>query len=385
MTEPPSLRTYERVVLFLVSAFSYACVGFVGALEKADLEVTGGRVPYRKTAVVLVAETAKLTWTVIRKKRDNPKADLLAELIGGSTNGKGASDNDKGTFLKYIGYATVPAVLYALVNNMVQVIAKYVDAASWSALLQNRILVTAVVWKLVFPEKVIDRVQIVALVILTLGSMAVAWDATDVTELMVHSNSKDAVVGPRKTYVTTLGLVMVAIYISCSAIAGVYVEYFYKRVKGTVFQQDIANYSMGLFVAYVVYVWDCAGSDRSHLGWGGSVVECVTSNPFQGFSKFAWGTAGGLIFTGVATSRIMLYFTNIHKLLIQSFSTYLSAGLMFAFLELQFPPRFVAGLFTITCAVLLYNHKSVFPGLYNAPATNGGNGASAKQDDKKKA
>lgn len=114
-----------------------------------------------------------------------------------------------------IPLAVVPSVLYTINNNLGQVAVNYVDAVSWQALTQNRILATVMLWRLAFPEKVIEFHQYLALLLLTVSSAFIAYE----------NQSEQPSAGAM--YVTPVGVAAVLLFCLNSGAAGVYIEYIY--------------------------------------------------------------------------------------------------------------------------------------------------------------
>ena len=116
----------------------------------------------------------------------------------------------------------VPTFLYAISNNLDIVLTLYMDSVTQQVLLQNKIILTSILWRIVFARK-LEYHQWLALFLLNCGSTI-----TVLREIpRSFQEALDLVSVP------FTGLLLVILYCFCSAAAGVYCEWVYKRKQGT--------------------------------------------------------------------------------------------------------------------------------------------------------
>ena len=92
------------------------------------------------------------------------------------------------------------------------------------------------------------------------------------------------------------------------------------------------------------------------------MLELRLEDFFAGYTWISFGLIAIYISMGFIMGRIMRYFSNIHKLLMQGVSMYISVALVIVFLDVSYDWHFWAGLGLISASILLYNWEMVIGG-----------------------
>lgn len=165
-------------------------------------------------------------------------------------------------------YYLVPAFLYCLYNNLTFVNLKLFDLATYYCLMQFRIVLTAIIYQLLFSKR-LNRTQWASLVILTLGCLikeygmysidkATKSNETRANELVnttAHSitetvDSTTQEKGNLTTrYIFSVSLILIQMF--CSCFAGVYNEYLLKDVSSS-YNADVILQNMFMYIDSIV-------------------------------------------------------------------------------------------------------------------------------------
>ncbi|KAH3711932.1 hypothetical protein DPMN_071608 [Dreissena polymorpha] len=166
---------------------------------------------YNTVTVVLLTECLKLVIAVAVYLKEKPVSAFIEEFKA-----------NKSTLLYYF----VPAGLYCLYNNLqFENLANY-DPTTYYLLLQLRVVVTGVVFQIVF-SKQLSRIQWVSLIFLTFGCVVKEYGRTMVSTATTNTSAKPAEELVTKSFFDFhLFLIMVQVF--CSCFAGVYNEYLLK-------------------------------------------------------------------------------------------------------------------------------------------------------------
>jgi len=216
----------------------------------------------------------------------------------------------------------VPAACYTITNNFVIKSGEFMDAASVVMLQQLKVFTTAVLWFLVFNQRP-TRLQIFALVLLTLGGMLSAVPSRNT-----------------QMHVELLGLVLISITAITSAIAGVYLEWLYKNIGAaeSLNLQNIYIYSMGTLwnsSFFMIFQKDC----RFFEGWNWWAVALILNM-----------SAMGLII-----AVVLKHFSNIHKLFMCGGALYFCVLYDIYLAELSISPSYCLSLFLVSISLYLYH------------------------------
>ncbi|XP_060558184.1 UDP-galactose transporter senju-like [Ruditapes philippinarum] len=188
---------------------------------------------YNTVTVVLLTECIKLVAAILIYLKEKSPSSFVSDFV-----------NNKETLLYYF----VPAGLYCLYNNLqFENLANY-DPTTYYLLLQFRVVVTGVVFQIVF-QKQLSRIQWVSLVFLTFGCI--------VKEYGRLTGSGTAADATKETSFLNLHLFLILVQVFCSCFAGVYNEYLLKGrgVDIHIMMQNVFMYldsivCNGLILAY---------------------------------------------------------------------------------------------------------------------------------------
>ncbi len=235
----------------------------------------------------------------------------------------------------------VPGLLYTVQNNLLFVALSNLPAAVYQVTYQLKIITTAIMSVLLL-QKRLNRYQIVALLLLTVGVAMV-----QVSTSSSSSSEKSAGLDQSATF----GVTCVLLACITSGFAGVYME---KVLKGSrkvsLFMRNIQLSLFGIVLGLLnVYT-----NDLTKVTQGGF---------FQGYNRAVIGVvllqAGG----GLMIAVVMKYADNILKGFATSISIILSTWLSMFLFQFQLSILFVAGAGIVIGAVFLYGKP--------APSKNG--------------
>ncbi|KAL5008124.1 hypothetical protein ScPMuIL_013705 [Solemya velum] len=212
---------------------------------------------YNTVTVVLLTETIKLVTAFILYLKDNPLSSFVTEIYA----------NKKVMCLYYF----VPAALYCLYNNLQFVNLATYDPTTYYLLLQFRVVVTGVVFQIIFSKK-LSYIQWLSLLCLTVGC---------IIKEVAHSSQKVVPTAVGTTDASFLSfldphllLIMLQVFSSC--FAGVYNEFLLKD-KGADVHIMIQNVYMYLnsIVCNVLV-----------LAYKGELVEAFTTTSISSILQF---------------------------------------------------------------------------------------------------
>ncbi|KAF2901273.1 hypothetical protein ILUMI_04910 [Ignelater luminosus] len=179
---------------------------------------------YDIITVVLLTEVLKLITSVSLYCRDHSFASLFEDAWKNKN---------------VLGLYFVPAFLYSLYNNLSFINLVTFDPTTYYLLLQFRVVITAVLFEVIFKKK-LSRKQWWSLLILTVGCMfkqvnfSLFFDTKENTTKSVKSTN----------FVWDINALFILIQASCSCLAGVYNEYLLKEPGANVhiFIQNVFMY-----------------------------------------------------------------------------------------------------------------------------------------------
>lgn len=144
--------------------------------------------------------------------------------------------------LKVFGLYMVPSALYCAYNNLAFVNLSNFDPTTYFLLLQFRVVVTGVIFQILFKKK-LSGMQWFSLLLLTIGCIAKELGRASAGHAVSEGNS--AILAPSDAAVATVhrslfarwlatsgGLVLILVQVFCSCFAGVYNEYLLKDGTG---------------------------------------------------------------------------------------------------------------------------------------------------------
>ncbi|CCD64474.3 Nucleotide Sugar TransPorter family [Caenorhabditis elegans] len=222
---------------------------------------------------------------------------------------------------------SVPALVYAVQNNLYYVALANIDATTYSVTLQLRILTTAIL-SVVLLSKKLSGYQWMAQGMALIGVIVVQLD---------NSNSRREIAGN-----FWLGLASVLGMCWTSAFAGVYFEKMLKNSSADVWIQNIRLSILTLLFAGITM-----------LSKDGDAI--ITGNIFHGWTWIVWLVTIGNSIGGLCISLVMKYADNVMKTYCQSlaigFTSIVSICLGDRLLSLYLG----YGVFLVTSSVVVYS------------------------------
>ena len=186
------------------------------------------------------------------------------------------------------------AVLYTINNNLITHIQVFMDPASFQLLNNLKIVSTAICFRIVMKKELSNR-KWAAITLLFLAGLV-----NSIGGLTTDQKS------PRDMFVTVTGLVLVVIYCSISAIAGVFTELMLKQSMNTsVHVQNLYLYSFGLLINWTMMLVNVYKSDFD-----------AHASVFQGFTYWTWFIVLTQASNGVLISIVMKFRSNLSRLFI---------------------------------------------------------------------
>lgn len=297
-------------VLFGLMVLIYGSHAPLISLTKLD-----GQVPFNPSSCVVMIELTKLLISL---------ATLL--LTGGASALRAPPP------LVLVAPYVVPAVLYALNNNLVVLMQAYMDPSSYQVLSNLKIASTALLYSLCLGKR-LRPAQWLGLGLLMGAGMCHTYSSLDLGD----PESPESDGGPRLR-VTAWGLVLVMVYCCVSGLAAVYTERVLKSQKLPLSLQNLYLYVFGVLV-----------NGLSSL----SLVEREKSF-LEGYSWVVWAIIAGQAANGLLMSVVLKHGSGITRLFVISCSMLVNGLLSWAILGLQLTPFFLLPVSMIGLAAYLY-------------------------------
>ncbi|KAM9850240.1 putative UDP-sugar transporter protein SLC35A4 [Aulostomus maculatus] len=274
-----------------------------------------GRVPFNSSSCVVMIELAKLLISL---------ATLV--LTGGIAALRAPPP------LVLVAPYAVPAVLYALNNNLVIVMQAYMDPSSYQVLSNLKIASTALLYSLCL-DKSLRLVQWFALGLLMGAGVCHSYSSLDLGDPDRAEAEKES-----RLYITAWGLFLVLVYCFVSGLAAVYTERVLKSQKLPLSLQNIYLYVFGVAINGLSS-FSVVASEKSFL---------------EGYSGAVWVIIAGQAANGLLMSVVLKHGSGITRLFVISCSMLVNALLSWAFLGLQLTPFFLVPVSMIGLAAYLY-------------------------------
>jgi len=312
-------------------------------ISRKDEEAT----PYLVSTAIFVSEVVKFISCV-----------SFLVVTEGFTGGFNVIKNQILLQPKETSKLAIPAILYALQNNLFFLALGYLDSASYQVTSQLKILTTAFCSVLILKRRLSSR-QWGALTILTLGVILVQMQNFTKDDADAKKNLKD--------HERIKGLLFVIAGCFSSGAAGVYYESLVKTGQ----QQSviIRNLQLNLISLPSTFVV-VAYKDWDRVNQGGF---------FQGYSALIWSIVAFQAYGGLLVGVVVKYADNILKGFAVSVSIIICSVVSY-FIEESgsvriTDPTFISGVGFVTAAVYLYNSNSIKSAVPNSgsssPSNNG--------------
>nr|XP_046261443.1 probable UDP-sugar transporter protein SLC35A4 [Scatophagus argus] len=273
-----------------------------------------GQIPFNSSSCVVMIELVKLLISL---------ATLV--LTGGTT-----ALHAPPTLVLVAPYA-VPAILYALNNNLVVLMQAYMDPSSYQILSNLKIASTALLYSLCLGKK-LRSAQWLALGILMCAGVCHTYSSLDLGD----PGTSEVKEVPR-LHITAWGLLLVLVYCCVSGLAAVYTERVLKSQRLPLSLQNLYLYVFGVAINAVSSL--SVGSDKSFL---------------EGYSGLVWTIIAGQAANGLLMSVVLKHGSGITRLFVISCSMLVNALLSWATLGLQLTPFFLLPVSMIGLAAYLY-------------------------------
>lgn len=274
-----------------------------------------GQVPFNPSSCVVMIELAKLF------------ISLLSLILTGGTSALFAPPR-----LLLVAPYAVPAVLYALNNNLVVLMQAYMDPSSYQILSNLKIASTALLYSLCLGKR-LQPAQWLALGLLMAAGVCHSYSSLDVGD----PERTEAEESPR-LYITAWGLFLVLVYSCVSGLAAVYTERVLKSQNLPLSLQNLYLYVFGVAINGLSSLSSVA-SDRSFL---------------EGYSGVVWLIVAGQAANGLLMSVVLKHSSGITRLFVISSSMLVNALLSWVILGLQLTPSFPIPVLMIGLAAYLY-------------------------------
>lgn len=296
-------------VLFGLMVLIYGSHAPLITLTKVD-----GQVPFNPSSCVVMIELAKLL------------ISLATLFLSGGTSALHAPPP-----LVVLARYAVPAILYALNNNLVVLMQAYMDPSSFQVLSNLKIASTALLYSLCLGKR-LRHTQWLSLGLLMCAGVCHTYICLDLGE-PERAVSEE---GPR-LHITVWGLFLVLVYCFVSGLAAVYTESVLKSQRLPLSLQNLYLYVFGTAINGISS--SLVGSEKSFL---------------EGYSGVVWVIIAGQAANGLLMSVVLKHGSGITRLFVISCSMLVNALLSWAILGLQLTPFFLIPVCLIGLAAYLY-------------------------------
>lgn len=279
------------------------------------LTKVNGQVPFNPSSCVVMTELAKLV------------ISMATLLLTGGTSALHATPS-----LVHVAPYAVPAILYALNNNLVVLMQAYMDPSSYQVLSNLKIVSTALLYSLCLSKR-LRLAQWLALGLLMCAGVYHTYSSLDLGD----PERAEAEEGPR-LHITAWGLSLVLVYCFVSGLAAVYTERVLKSQRLPLSLQNLYLYVFGVAINGLSS-FSFVGSNKSFL---------------EGYSGVVWAIIAGQAANGLLMSVVLKHGSGITRLFVISCSMLVNALLSWAILGLQLTPFFLLPVSMIGLAAYLY-------------------------------
>lgn len=371
--ELPVSATVWRILLVL-AVFLYSSYTIFVHLCEID-----GRLPFRPSAVVLLIELLKLFLSIGMFSRGvnafsnkNPilaVTDALrnefrkcrnADVENSKAEKSKSSDipvplstalSWRELFLLVVPF-TVPAILYAINNNLGLFIQLEMDPATYQVLGNFKILSTAILFRLII-KRPLSLVQWFSLFILlfagithSYGSLIAKVAASGTTNGTQGSDMTDNKSNSTVLHISATGILMISIYCTISGLSGVYTEYVMKRrAQMNIHLQNSMLYIFGVLLNGLAFVFDFFHRSDQSASW----------NLLKGFSHWTWLLIITQSGSGIFMGFVMKFSNNITRLFIISSAMLVTTFAAMMVFSLQLNSYFAASFILVFTSLYLYH------------------------------
>ncbi|KAK2849206.1 hypothetical protein Q5P01_009040 [Channa striata] len=278
------------------------------------LTKTDGQVPFSPSSCVVMIELAK----------------LLISIVTLFVTGGASVLRTPPSLLLVAPYA-VPAILYAVNNNLVVLMQAYMDPSSYQVLSNLKIASTALLYSLCLGKR-LRLSQWLALGLLMGAGVCQSYSSLDLGD-SERANAEEGL----QLHITAWGLFLILVYCCISGLAAVYTERVLKSQKLPLSLQNLYLYMFGVTINGLSSFY--VASEKSFL---------------EGYSWVVWVIVSGQAANGLLMSVVLKHGSGITRLFVISCSMLVNAVLSWAMLGLQLTPFFILPVSMIGLAAYLY-------------------------------
>jgi len=285
---------------------------------------TVGATSYIASTTVVVAELYKflitLAFVLFVDYKDTPSSERFAivqRLIMTSSK------------------ASIPAILYALQNNLVFIALANLEAASFQVMYQTKIITTAIFSVLILGRKM-SITEIISLLLLFQGVVLVQLPPCPEVD-------QEKILAQEEAGKNTFLGFMVVCAISCtSGFAGVYLEKILKSGSGSAYARNLQLAFWG-FIFSVVMMLYYDGDEIAEKGF------------WHGYNWIVWVIINISSWGGILIALVVVYTDNIAKGFATSLSIVLSSIISVSFFGFEMMSTFIIGAAIVILSVILYS------------------------------
>lgn len=301
------VKSIQWGALFGLMVLIYGSHAPLISLTKVD-----GQVPFSPSSCVVMIELAKLLISLATLFLSAGTAAICAPPP-----------------LVLVAPYAVPALLYALNNNLVVLMQVYMDPSSFQILSNLKIACTALLYSFCLGKR-LRPAQWLALGLLMIAGFSHTYISLDLGDTEPEQGSR--------LHITAWGLFLVLVYCFVSGLAAVYTERMLKSQKLPLSLQNLYLYVFGVAINGISSS-SSVGSDKSFL---------------EGYSVLVWLIIAGQAANGLLMSVVLKHGSGITRLFVISCSMLVNVLLSWAFLGLQLTPFFLIPVSIIGLAAYLY-------------------------------
>ncbi|RZF39318.1 hypothetical protein LSTR_LSTR000839 [Laodelphax striatellus] len=183
-----------------------------GLLVTASQNESDNSYNYNTVLVVLITEAVKLVVSVCLYCKNNHPKSFCSDFLSNSN-----------VMMLYF----IPAFLYCLYNNLAFTNLSVFDPTSYFLLLQFRVVITAILFQIVFNKK-LSKQQWFSLMMLTLGCIIKHIDLSGPSSSSTHE-MESAQISKMTGVHLGINVLLIFVQVICSCLAGVYNEFILKK------------------------------------------------------------------------------------------------------------------------------------------------------------
>lgn len=249
----------------------------------------------------------------------------------------------------------IPAIIYAINNNLAYHIQLHMDPASFQILSNLKIASTALLYRVIMKKR-IGRIKSVALCLLVLAgvcnSIGGSFNGRMTTEEEEEAGILDGELNAGTLHVSLVGLVLIVCYCFLSGMAGVYTEYILKNSSDLPLSlQNVLLYIFGVGINGGSYFVHALSYEHENAG----TVEINEIHLFSGFTYVTWIMIFTQAINGLIMSVIFKHSNNIARLFLVSSAMVVTTAVSVFLFHLSLNAFFCLAFLLVVFALYLYH------------------------------